>query len=122
MSKLITQNQDLKARSFQFSLTVIQFVKTFPNSKVYWSLADQLFRSATSIGANIIEGKSSSSVKEFIKYYEIALKSANETIYWLQLIQESQLIDSDQTPLLLSETEELAKMLASSVITLKKKL
>ena len=75
---------DLRYRSYLFSIEVIKFINTLPDKKVYWVIVDQLLRCATSIGANIVEAKSASSRKDFIKFYEIALKSANETKYWKQ--------------------------------------
>ena len=72
---------DLKYRCYYFSIGIIKFLDNLPNKKVYWIIGDQLLRSATSIGANIIEAKSSHSKKDFIKFFEISLKSANETKY-----------------------------------------
>ncbi len=112
----------LKERSFQFSLNVISFFKQLPNSAIYWKLSDQLLRSGTSIGANIHEAISSSSKKEFIRYYEISLKSANETVYWLELFEQANLADKDKITPLLNEAQELARMLASSIKTMKRSL
>lgn len=58
-------------------------------NRIQYSLPDQLLRSATLIGANIIEAKSGSSKKDFIRFYTIVLKSANETKYWLCLIRDT---------------------------------
>ena len=125
-SKLRTQNSsskssDLKVRSYDFSIEIIRFVNNLPNKRAFWSIGDQLLRSATSIGANIIEAKSSSSRKEFINYYQIALKSANESVYWLNLLRDSYEDLRIDTSKLLNELEEICKMLSSSVITLKNK-
>ena len=111
----------LQERSFEFSLNIIEFVSEMPNKQIYWVFKDQLLRSATSIGANIIEARASSSKREFIKFYDIALKSANETIYWLKLLKYSNLVTSKKVDILLDESEQLAKMLGSSLITLKGK-
>lgn len=69
----------------------------------------------------MIEAKASSSKREFIKYYEIALKSANETKYWLYLLRDSYKELSIKTQKLLDETTEICNMLGSSVLTLKGK-
>ena len=108
-------------RSYNFSLDIIKLIDQLPNKKVSWIISDQLLRSATSIGANIVEAKSSSSRKEYINYFQIALKSANETRYWLNLLLDSGLIDKDKFDKIYTENEEICKMLASSVITLKNK-
>jgi len=127
MSYLKTQNHNLnlrsnvKYRAYQFSLSIIVFVKDFPEKRVYWIIEDQLLRCATSIGANLVEAKSSSSKRDFIKFYEIALKSTNETIYWLMLLEDSKLEKVDKVEPLLSEAKEIGKMIASSLLTMKGK-
>lgn len=126
-SEFKTQNlnvkpkNELKTRSFEFSLRIIKLVSSFPEKRVYWVIGDQLLRAATSIGANIVEAKSSSSRKEFIKYFEIALKSANETTYWLLLLREGELVEKATCNNLLAEVDELIRMLVSSLLTLKGK-
>lgn len=121
--KAETQNPitDLKVRCYYFSIKVIKFLNTLPEKKVYWVMADQLLRSATSIGANIVEAKSSSSRKDFIKFYEIALKSANESKYWFGLLRDATEADKNKANELLAELEEISKMLGASIITLKNK-
>ena len=126
--KLKTQNYNsnlktnLRYRSYQFSLDVIRFINKLPNQRVFWVFSDQLVRCATSICANIIEAKSSSSRKDFIKFYDIALKSANETEYWLNLLNDSQLTKKEkEIDLLTKECEQISKMLAASLLTLKGK-
>lgn len=79
------QKNDIQKRTFQFSLEIIQIVHNFPKTTIRFELGKQLFRSGTSIGANITEGNGAVSKKEFINYMEIAKKSAMETKYWLQL-------------------------------------
>ena len=115
------QNNNLKFRTYRFSLDIIKFIKTLPNEKLFWTISDQLLRSATSVGANLIEAKSSSSRKDFTRYFDIALKSANETQYWLCLLKDSNLIESKDLSHLIKENEEISKMLGSSILTLKGK-
>lgn len=112
---------DLKARCFQFSLKIISLADNLPNKRSVWIIVDQLIRSATSIGANLIEARASSSRLEFKRFYEIALKSANETIYWLGLLRDAKMADLIVINELLDEANQIAKMLASGVIKLKQK-
>jgi four helix bundle protein len=112
---------DLKLRCYQFSLDIIALADDLPKKRSAWIIADQIIRSATSIGANLVEAKASSSRLEFKKFFEIALKSANETKYWLCLLRDTKLIKKEKIDALLAEVTELANMLASSVIKLKKK-
>ena len=127
MSNLKTQNHnsnfktDVRYRAYGFSLMIIDFVAQFPEKRIYWIIVDQLLRAATSVGANIVEAKSSSSKKEFIKYYEIALKSTNETKYWLCLLRDGKLVEIRKIEKVLNEAIELSNMIASSLLTMKAK-
>ncbi len=121
---MLNRKTDIKIRAYSFSLKVISFIVDFPNTKIYWVFSDQLLRAGTSIGANIVEAKSSSSKREFIKYYEIALKSANETKYWLCLLRDSPILIEINRPKLeklLKEVIELSNMIGSALLTLKGK-
>ena len=113
---------DLKTRCYRFSLSIIAFIDMLPNKRAAWIIADQLLRSSMSIGANIIEGSAASSRLEYKKYYEIALKSANETKYWLSLLIDSGIANKESAQALLNEATELAKMLAVGVMKLKGKM
>ncbi len=108
-------------RCFTFSLKIISLVDDLPNKRSAWIIADQLIRSATSIGANLTEARAASSRLEFKKFYEIALKSANETNYWLCLLEDAKLAEEDIIRELSAEVMEIANMLASGVIKLKNK-
>lgn len=112
---------DLKYRCYYFSIEVIKLIEKLPKERVYWIISDQLLRSATSVGANIIEAKSSSSRRDFIKFFEISLKSANETKYWFGLLRDATRADKEKINKLLKEIEEISKMLGSSLLTLKNK-
>src|SRR3989338_1347420 len=112
---------DLRQRCYKFSLDIIAFTDTLPNKRSAWIITDQLIRSATSIGANLIEARASSSRLEFKKFYEIALKSANETKYWLNLLKDTKLAEEKIILDLLSEVSELSNMIASGVLKLKNK-
>ncbi len=111
---------DLLLRCYQFSLSIISLTDKLPNKRSVWVISDQLIRSATSIGANITEGKAASSRLEFKKYYEIALKSANESKYWLNLLRDTKITSPEETEGLICENDELCKMLAAGVMKLKK--
>ncbi len=117
-SKLKT---DLKHRVYRYSINVIEFIDTLPKDTSTEIIAKQLLRSATSIGANIVEAKGSSSKRDFTNFFSYALKSANESLYWLGLLRDAKRINNTQIEYLLSETEELANILGSSVLTLKGK-
>src|SRR3990170_506461 len=112
---------DLKDRCYKFSLQIISTVSDLPNKRTAWIIADQLIRSATSIGANLVEARASSSRREYKKFYEIALKSANESVYWLSLLKDSGLAQTYVINPLIGEAIELANMLGAGVLKLKSK-
>jgi len=110
---------DLRGRCYQFSLAIIALTDTLPNKRSAWIITDQLIRSATSIGANLIEASASSSRLEYKKFYEISLKSANETKDWLGLLKDAGLAEQLRINSLMAEVNEIANMLAAGVIKLK---
>lgn len=112
---------DIRQRCYAFSLQVIALTDSFPQKRSAWVIADQLIRSATSVGANLVEARASSSRFEFKKFYEIALKSANEAKYWLCLAQDAKIVDGNMVTPALQEIEEIANMIASGVLRLKNK-
>jgi len=109
----------LKDRTYQYSIKMIEFLDNLPKDSSAQIISKQLLRSATSIGANIIEAQASSSKKDFTKYFNYSLKSANESVYWLSLLKDAKKINNNQIEYLLNETKELAKILGSSILTLK---
>lgn len=113
---------DIKYRCYNFSLEIIRFTSELKINWQYRSVIDQLFRSATSGGANVVEGKSGSSKKDLIRFYQIALKSANETKYWLCLLRDGLGADKERTDQLLKEADEISKIISASIISLKKNI
>jgi len=119
------QNENLKfkvefnKRLIVFSLKIIKFCQKIRENRNLWALADQLIRSATSIGANVIEAKASSSKLDYLKFFQISLKSANETKYWLILIRESEKSLKEESERLLKEADEIAKIIGAGVLTMK---
>ncbi len=111
--------KDIKYRCYQFSLSVVKFLKSGNWDILSLVIVKQLMRSATSVGANVIEAKNSSTRLEFKRYYEIALKSCNETKYWICLLRDGFDKIDEQLNEILKEADEISKVLASSVIKLK---
>ncbi len=106
-------------RCYRFSVRLVKFIKKLPEKRVYWTISDQLLRAGTSIAANIIEGKGASSRKDFINYYQIALKSANETVYWMNLLKDGLDLNDVELEGLRQEGEELPRIIAACVVSLK---
>lgn len=113
---------NLKGRCYQFSLDIIELIDNLSNQRSNSVIGNQILRSATSIGANLVEGSAASSRLEFKKFHEIALKSANETKYWLGLLQDSGKIRKDNAEHLLGEVTEISNMIAAGILKLKGKI
>jgi len=99
----------------------MKFLETLPKDYIAQTVGKQLLRSATSVGANIIEAKASSSKRDFANFYSHSLKSANESKFWLGLLQDSGKASREHITPLLDETSELSNILASSLLTMKGK-
>lgn len=112
---------DLKSRCYTLGLDIIQFLDLLPKKRACWTISDQLLRSSTSIGANVHEATAASSKLDFKKFFEVALKSANESIFWLNLLRDAQLSDKHQTDKLIRETTEISRILGASILTMKGK-
>ena len=112
---------EVKYRAFYLSIKVINFIDFLPNKQSIRIICDQLIRSITSIGANIVEAKSSSSKREFLNYFQISLKSANETKYWLALFGKLLPDKLKEISIFIKEVDEISKIVGSSVLTMKGK-
>jgi len=113
---------ELKKRAYVYALDVIKFIDSLnKNDFTVQIIVKQLLRSATSIGANIIEAQAGSTKKDFTNFFNYALKSANESKFWLGLLRDSKKGNQDEINKLLQETVELSNILGSSIITLKGK-
>jgi len=128
MQKPKTKNTDqiskmeFKTRVYLHTVKSLKFIKTIRKDAVDRAIIDQLIRSLTSIGANIIEAKACNSKRDFARYFDIALKSANETKYWLCLLRDIEdSVDKSRIKEMLGETVEIANIIASSLLTMRNK-
>jgi four helix bundle protein len=115
-------SEEFRLRCFKFGTSVFLFLKPLNYNSIFRPIIDQLVRSSSSIGANVTEAKNSSSSREFKRYFEIALKSANETKFWLAFLRSTSDCSPERIDELAKEAGELANILAASVITLKKNM
>ena len=113
---------DLPLRTFEFAKEVVRLCRHLDCSPgVPRTLANQLLRSGTSIGANVEEGQASQSAADFVSKYSIACKEARETHYWLRLISATDLLDAARIKPHLDECNELIAILTSIVIKMRQK-
>jgi four helix bundle protein len=113
--------EEFKRRVYRFALDVIGFADRLPAEQASRIISDQLLRSTTSIGANVIEAQAASSRKDYTNFFSHALKSANECKFWLELLRDSSRADERIVNELLREATEIANILATSILTLKGK-
>ncbi|HNX22318.1 MAG TPA: four helix bundle protein [Bacteroidales bacterium] len=105
--------------SYQFSLEIIKINDHLENQK-YFCIANQVLRSGTSIGANIREAQNAESKSDFIHKFKLAAKEAEETEYWLSLINDSKKLKID--PIIFSKIKELKAIINSIIATSKRDL
>ena len=111
--------KDLGERGFEFAVAALSLTKKISISQEHRFLLNQFLRAACSIGANITEGRASSSRKEMARYYQISLKSARESVYWLKLIKVVCVQKPPGLDDLLTEVSEIIRILSKSVLSLK---
>ncbi len=105
-------------RSFDFALEIVMLYQCLQANKEF-IISKQLLRSGTSIGANLSESLSAQSKKDFLHKYEIALKEARETQFWLRLLSKVTFGIPLSLSSLLKNIDEIIRMLAASIKTLK---
>ena len=106
-------------KSFKFAIRIVRLFKYLIYTKHEFILSKQVLRSGTAIGANIAESEHAQSRADFTSKMTIALKEADETRYWLQLLRASGYLTSVQADSILSDCTELIRMLSSIVKNLK---
>ena len=111
-------NSPLLDKSLDFATRIVLFYEEFSKTKKDTTIAKQLLRSATSVGANINEAIYGNSKADFISKLHISLKETGESIYWLKLLNNTKLVNYDYDSLL-SLAEEIKRMLIASLNTAK---
>jgi len=110
----------LKEKSFQFALKIIKLYKYLIEEKKEYVISKQLLRSGTSIGANIREAQNAQSKADFIYKLSISQKECDESLYWMELLHQSEYLNEVDFNSIYFEANELLKMLRSAIITSKK--
>ena len=112
----------LQEKSFAFAIRIVNLYKYLCDEKKEFVLSKQILRSGTSIGANTEEAIGGQSEKDFISKMNIAYKETRETIYWLKLLNATNYISEEQFNNIHNDAEEICKILAKIIVTMKKKL
>ena len=111
-------NDKLSEQSMDLAVQIINLVKQLKEQRES-IISNQIGRSGTSVGANIREAKYAHGIADFISKMQIALKEANETGYWLELLHKTNYIGEEQYNFLESKCKSLRAMLISSINTAK---
>lgn len=107
-------------KSKAFAVRIVKFTRYLQEEKKEFVLSKQILRSGTSIGANTRERKNAQSKADFVNKFSIALKEADETQYWLELLYESEIIDHAVFNSLNNDLKEIIAIITASIITAKK--
>ena len=108
-------------KSKNFAVRIIRLYQYLQDEKKEYVLSKQILRSGTSIGANLSEAKYAISKNDFIAKQYIALKEVSETLYWLDLLFQTEYLTKEQYDSIFKDAEELRKLLSSSTKTLQNK-
>jgi len=106
-------------KSYQFSIRIINLYKFLKNDKHEYVLSEQILRCGTPVGANIEEAIGGISKKDFIANLQISYKEARESHYWLRLLKDTEYIDENMFQSLITDCEEILKLLSKILETSK---
>jgi len=114
MSNIIDFAEELKARTKKLAISIILYYKKLPKTEEAKIIGRQLLRSSTSVAANYRAVCRARSDAEFYSKICIVVEEADETVFWLEIIKEIKINDIEETNLLLSEANEILKIMAAS--------
>lgn len=112
----------IREKSFDFAVRIVNLYKYLCDEKKEFTLSKQLLRSGTSVGANVEEAVHAQSKRDYLSKMNIALKEANETLYWIRLLYATKFLNEKQNGSIFADCEELVKILVSIVKTTKENL
>ncbi len=113
--------QELKDRTKQFSIRVLKLAKTLKGDYVEQTIAKQILRSSTSVGANYRAACFAKSTNDFINKLKIVEEELDETIYWMEILVESGLLPESKLKSLKEEAEQLFKIITRAIKTSKQR-
>lgn len=114
--------KDIRERTLQYAVQAIRLYQRLQEGRdsAGWVIGKQFLRSVTSIGANIEEAQSGESRADFVHKYSIAQKEARETLYWLKLMREAQLLQKELLDDSINETDELIAIITTIILNTKR--
>lgn len=112
----------IEQKTFDLAVSIVNVCRGLNEKKKEFALSNQLIRSGTSIGANTREAYNAESDKDFIHKFSISQKETRETIYWLDLLNATNLIEKDLFEKLKDESNQVYKIITSIILTKKRNL
>ena len=107
-------NENLRDRTKKLVINIIEFYKLFPKTEEAKIIGRQLLRSSTSVGANFRAACRARSDNEYYSKICIVVEELDETLFWLEIIKETKLLNEDKTEIILKEAEEILKILSTT--------
>jgi len=111
---------EMQARTKAFALRIIRMFQRLPKSSEARALGKQVLRSGTSVAANYRAACRAKSRADFVSKLSTTVEEADETLFWLELLEESGIVPSSKLRELNTETEELLRILSTSLATAKR--
>jgi four helix bundle protein len=108
---------ELKKRTKQFGLRVIKLVESLPSGQTARTIGNQLLRSGLSVGANYRAACRGKSKADFIAKAGISLEEADESLYWMEMLQEAGIVPTEKLKDLMKEADELVAIFTASIKT-----
>ena len=112
----------MKEKSFLLATRIIKLYKYLVEEKREYVIAKQVLRSGTSVGANVREAQNAQSVKDFIHKLAIAQKECDETLYWLEFLENAEFLSTEEFESIHKQCNEVMKIITSALMTSKKKM
>lgn len=113
---------DLKKRTKAFALRILKLVDALPKTTAGRAQAAQLVRSGTSVAANYRAARRAKSTAHFLSKLGDVEEEADETLFWLELLEESEIVPAKRLTALIEEANELVAIIVASINTAKKRL
>jgi len=122
MSYIQDSNSPLTKKSYLFGVRIVKMVKYIKCTPKEYGMLNQVFRSGTAIGALVSEAAYAQSSADFINKLSVALKECNETLYWLNILKDTEYLQEKEYESMNADCREVLALLISSIKTTKQNI
>ena len=116
------RSDPLREKSMSFAVRIVKLNHWLRDERKEFAIADQILRSGTSIGANLAEAVYAPSSRDFLNKNKISLKECSETLFWIDLLNRSEILSREQAESLRADCLELRKMLSAACKTIEDRI